>query len=153
MKPHIDQDSVIGWAEHARLESEVNAFTILFARILWVGAKWKHWPRVKSAIIAHFSPIPLLTRYPKTHKDLSHLTPETQTKGPPSRPVCGASEILLRSEAQSEEITLSSPILSHFSVQTIIKCIELIYVIWFSLSSVLFIVVFNLFQSGKYHVS
>ena len=47
---------------------------------------------MKSAITAHFAPIPLLRGYPKTHKDLSRLTPETQAKGPPSRPVCGASE-------------------------------------------------------------
>ena len=56
------------------------------------GAKWGHWSRVKSAVTSHFGPIPLLSGYPKTHKDISHLDPEEQVKGPPVRPVCGASD-------------------------------------------------------------
>ena len=82
----------MSWEDHGKLEAELNACTIQFARVLRVGAKWGHWSRVKSAVTSHFGPIPLLSGYPKTHKDISHLDPEEQVKGPPVRPVCGASD-------------------------------------------------------------
>ena len=92
MKPHFDSDPNLSWEDHGKLEAELNACTIQFARVLRVGAKWGHWSRVKSAVTSHFGPIPLLSGYPKTHKDISHLEPEEQVKGPPVRPVCGASD-------------------------------------------------------------
>ena len=92
LKPHFESDPCLSWDEHSKLESELNACSIQFARVLRVGAKWKHWPRVKSAVISHSGPIPILSGYPKTHKDLSHLSSDEQKKGPPVRPVCGASE-------------------------------------------------------------
>ena len=97
----------MSWEDHAKLESEVNAHTIQFARILRVGAKWNHWPRVKRAITSHHAPIPPLSGYQKTHKDLSHLPPEEKEKGPEVRPVCDASESNNGplSELLSEEIT------------------------------------------------
>ena len=92
LRPHFQSDPDLSWDDHAKLESELNACSIQFARVLRVGAKWGHWPRVKSAVISHAGPIPILSGYPKTHKDLSHLGPDDQLKGPPVRPVCGASE-------------------------------------------------------------
>ena len=92
MKPHYESDPNLSWDDHAKLEAELNACTIQFARVLRVGAKWGHWSRVKSAVTSHYGPIPLLSGYPKTHKDISHLSPQEQEKGPPVRPVCGASE-------------------------------------------------------------
>ena len=41
MKPHT-RDPEISWEEHKKLEAEVNAYTIQFARVLRVGAKWNH---------------------------------------------------------------------------------------------------------------
>jgi hypothetical protein len=92
MRPHTEEDPELSWEEHGKLESELNACTIQFARVLRVGAMWRHWPRVKSAVTSHHGPVPLLSGYPKTHKDLSHLPLEEQEKGPPVRPVCSASE-------------------------------------------------------------
>ena len=92
MVTHTNPDPEISWDDHSKLESSLNASTIQTARILMVGAKWKHWSRVKSAVTSHDGPIPLLSGLPKTHKDLSHLPKEEQDRGPPVRPVCGASE-------------------------------------------------------------
>ena len=92
MRPHFETDPDLTWENHEKLEAELNACTIQFARVLRVGAKWGHWPRVKSAVTSHLGPIPLLSGYPKTHKDISHLDEDDRLKGPPVRPVCGASE-------------------------------------------------------------
>ena len=78
MKPHFESDPDLSWDQHAKLEAELNALSIQLARVLRVGAKWGHWTRVKSAVTSHNGPIPLLSGYPKTHKDLSHLDPEDQ---------------------------------------------------------------------------
>jgi len=92
MRPDFESDPDLSWENHGKLEAELNACTIQFARVLRVGDKWGHWSRVKSAVTSHFGPIPLLSGYPKTHKDISHLDQEDQVKGPPVRPVCGASD-------------------------------------------------------------
>ena len=92
MKPHFQSDPDFSWEDHEKLEAELNACSIQFARVLRVGAKWGHWTRVKSAVTSHNGPIPLLSGYPKTHKDISNLSLEEQLKGPPVRPVCGASD-------------------------------------------------------------
>ena len=39
MKPHFDSDPNLSWEDHAKLEAELNACTIQFARVLRVGAK------------------------------------------------------------------------------------------------------------------
>ena len=49
LRPHFHSDPDLSWEDHAKLESELNACSIQFARVLRVGAKWGHWPRVKSA--------------------------------------------------------------------------------------------------------
>ena len=64
MKRHFDSDPNLSLEDHAKLEAELNACTIQFARVLRVGAKWGHWTRVKSAVTSHFGPIPLLSGYP-----------------------------------------------------------------------------------------
>ena len=66
LKPHFESDPDLSWEDHSKLESELNACSIQFARVLRVGAKWRHWPRVKSAVISHSGPIPILSGYPKT---------------------------------------------------------------------------------------
>ena len=61
MRPHFESDPDLTWENHEKLEAELNACTIQFARVLRVGAKWGHWPRVKSAVTSHLGPIPLLS--------------------------------------------------------------------------------------------
>ena len=39
MKPHFDSDPNLSLEDHAKLEAELNACTIQFARVLRVGAK------------------------------------------------------------------------------------------------------------------
>ena len=57
MKPQFDSDPNLSWEDHAKLEAELNACTIQFARVLRVGAKWGDWTRVKSAVTSHPSPL------------------------------------------------------------------------------------------------
>ena len=83
LKPHFNSEPNLSWEDDAKLEAELNVCTIQFARVLRVGAKWGHWTRVKSAVTPYFGPIPLLSGYPKTHKDISHIDPIDQVKGPP----------------------------------------------------------------------
>ena len=64
LKPHFESDPEMSWEEHAKLEAKLNASSIQFARVLRVGAKWNHWPRVKSAVTSHGRPIPILSGYP-----------------------------------------------------------------------------------------
>ena len=76
------------WEEQRKLEDQVNAHTIQVGRLLRIGEKWGHWDRVKSALICHFSAVPLLHGYVKDHKKL----PPGENPIPPMRPVCSATE-------------------------------------------------------------
>ena len=64
----------------------MNGHTLQLGRALKVGEKWKHWPRVKSALRNKYCHIPVLAGFMKTHKQWQPGQP------PPQRPVAGADE-------------------------------------------------------------
>ena len=49
----------------------MNGQTIQLVIILSVGERWVHWDRVKSALISHFSDVPILIGYPNDYKPLA----------------------------------------------------------------------------------
>ena len=84
MTPHTNSDPIVPWDEKTDLERKLNGHTLQLGRILKVGEKWKHWPRVQAALTNKSCHIPVLSGYPKDHKPVSEGEP------PPMRPVCGS---------------------------------------------------------------
>ena len=86
VQPHTENDTVISYDDKKVIEKILNGHTIQLGRILKVGEKWNHWPRVQSALRNKSCHIPVVSGYPKDHK------PFIEGEPPPIRPVCGADE-------------------------------------------------------------
>ena len=86
MQPHVANDVIITWKEKESIERRLNGHCIQLGRILRMGDKWEHWPRIKSAITNHDCHVPVTIGLEKDHK---HRPPG---QPPAMRPVCLASE-------------------------------------------------------------
>ena len=86
MSPHYRNDEEISMQEKNNIEKKLNGHCLQLGRILKVGERWKHWPRVQKALKNSDCHIPVLSGYVKDHKP----TPEGQP--PPARPVGGCDE-------------------------------------------------------------
>ena len=84
--PHYSKDEVITMDEKNNIERKLNGHCLQLGRILKVGERWKHWPRVQKALKNNDCHIPVLSGYVKDHKQ----TPEGQPQ--PFRPVGGCLE-------------------------------------------------------------
>ena len=66
----------------------MNGHAVMFNRLLRVGEEWSQEDRIRQAITTMTGQIPLMFGLRKDHR----IVPvERRTKGPPTRPVCGAS--------------------------------------------------------------
>ena len=70
------------------IEKKMNGHSIMFSRILKMGQRWEQEERIRKAVTTKDGPVPLMFGLRKDHKIVPH---EMRDKGPPTRPVCGAS--------------------------------------------------------------
>ena len=84
-EPHVKGDETITQQDYERLESEMNAHSVIWTRILGAGHGTGHVNRIKNNMITHDCPLAPLYTLRKDHK-----TMDDEVKGPPVRPVCGA---------------------------------------------------------------
>ena len=84
-EPHVKGDETITQQDYERLESEMNAHSVIWARILGAGHGTGHVNRIKNNMITHDCPLAPLYTLRKDHKAM-----DDEVKGPPVRPVCGA---------------------------------------------------------------
>ena len=83
--PHVKGDETITQQDYERLESEMNAHSVIWTRILKAGHRTGHVNRIKNNMITQDCPIAPLYTLRKDHKNIDDVV-----KGPPVRPVCGA---------------------------------------------------------------
>ena len=84
-EPHVAGDDVIMEQDYDRLQTEMNAHSILWTRILAAGKATGNFSRIKSNMITSDCPLAPLYTLRKDHKDI-----KDEIRGPPVRPVCGA---------------------------------------------------------------
>ena len=89
MKNHVRGDTQMETKDVVNTERVMSGHAIMWARMLKVGEDWRHWTRVKSAMMNNGGPIPPLYGMRKDHKAVPIGQEEV---GPPARPVCGASK-------------------------------------------------------------
>ena len=88
----MEGDKVITWEEQCTMEKKMTATTLMWGKLLRLGAKWdsgRHSERVRSALRTRFCLAPPMSGYYKDHKP---LVPGKENLGPKLRPVCGAVE-------------------------------------------------------------
>ena len=86
MKEHVDKDVVVTEDDYSKVEDEMNGHSVMWGRILSVGAAYGQEDRVKRALVSHDSAAPVLRGHRKDHKAARGLEEE----GPPTRPVVNA---------------------------------------------------------------
>ena len=87
MLPHIENDVLVDEDQVSASEKFLNATSSQLSKVLMIANNNNHQDRVKSAITVSNSKIPTLGQLLKDHK------PEAVPgEGPPTRPVCYASE-------------------------------------------------------------
>jgi hypothetical protein len=87
MLPHIENDLLVDEDQVSASEKFLNATSSQLSKVLMIANDNNHQDRVKSAITVSNSKIPTLGQLLKDHK------PEAVPgEGPPTRPVCYASE-------------------------------------------------------------
>ena len=104
--PHVKGDETITQQDYERLESEMNAHSIIWTRILKAGHRTGHVNRIKNNMITQDCPIAPLYTLRKDHKNI-----DDEVKRPPVRPVCGAvsaynqplSHVISKNEVWMEE--------------------------------------------------
>ena len=89
MKNHVRGDTQMEKKDVDNTERVMSGHAIMWARILEVGEDWRHWMRVKSAMVNYGGSIPPLYGMRKDHKEVPIGQEEV---GPPARPVCGANK-------------------------------------------------------------
>lgn len=88
MEKHIEGDKEISKDDLNKVENTINGHAVMFQRFLKIGNKWDQQQRVKEAMISKGGKVPKLFGLRKDHKTIPAGQKE---KGPPTRPVCGAS--------------------------------------------------------------
>ena len=84
MEKHTENDRKVTEKEVADKERVMNGHSVMFDRMLRIGEKGGQEDRVKQAMTRKVGPVPLRKQY-------KMVPPDRQSKGPPTRPVCGAS--------------------------------------------------------------
>ena len=86
MREHVDKDVVVTENDYTKIEEEMNGHSVMWGRILNIGAAHGQEDRVKRALVSHNSAAPVLRGHRKDHKAARGLEGE----GPPTRPVVNA---------------------------------------------------------------
>ena len=86
---HMKDDEIVSLNEYDRVEKRHSAHAIMWARMLRAGVDTGQEERVKNNMISKSSPVAPFYGPRKDHKP---VTPENAQKGPPVRPLCGASD-------------------------------------------------------------
>ena len=86
-KTHIENDAIVSEEEHESAQNIINAHSILWTRMLRAGKNYKEGGRrVKNNMTVRNHSLAPLYSLRKDHKNI-----EDREKGPPTRPVCAAS--------------------------------------------------------------
>ena len=83
--PHVQNDMVIDMKDHDQIETKLNAHATMWMRMLNAGEGENQTERIRHNMTSQYSPVAPLYVLRKDHK--TNFDP---VKGPPGRPVCGA---------------------------------------------------------------